>query len=143
MTFFPLNPFRTEQQQPLREKQSAPREPRLGPLHQAAQAVAIFHINRRRMIDAAYKNGDKYYHCKANAAAAQLGRVGELTAIGLSNMREGYDPIKNLILRKENDSDADQEANRYGRSRAKIFPKGDPGRLCLKYRPPALPLKYW
>lgn len=116
----------------------------LGPsVYEAAMATASFINNFRKMRTAGYIDGDKYYHCKANARSAQLGPYGYVTARILSDGREFTDNFKYKLKSEDNDAGADQEANYYGRKAGSLYPKADPGELCLTYRPPALPKKYW
>ncbi|KAM4630133.1 serum amyloid A-5 protein-like [Polymixia lowei] len=81
------------------------------------------------MIDANWKNSDKYFHARGNYDAAQRGPGGRWAAEVISNGREWAQEISG---RGHEDSAADQEANRWGRN------GGDPNH----YRPAGLPDQY-
>uniref|UniRef100_A0A3Q2G0H2 Serum amyloid A protein n=1 Tax=Cyprinodon variegatus TaxID=28743 RepID=A0A3Q2G0H2_CYPVA len=81
------------------------------------------------MREANWKNSDKYFHARGNHDAAERGAGGRWAAEVISNAREW---IQERTGRGASDSEADQEANRWGRS------GGDPNR----YRPAGLPDKY-
>uniref|UniRef100_A0A3Q2ED93 Serum amyloid A protein n=2 Tax=Cyprinodon variegatus TaxID=28743 RepID=A0A3Q2ED93_CYPVA len=96
---------------------------------EAAQGARDMYRAYSEMKEANYKNSDKYFHAKGNNLAAKRGAGGEWAATIISDGREWWQ-IK--TGRGASDSEADQEANRWGRS------GGDPNR----YRPPGLPSKY-
>uniref|UniRef100_A0A8C2LYW7 Serum amyloid A protein n=1 Tax=Cricetulus griseus TaxID=10029 RepID=A0A8C2LYW7_CRIGR len=81
------------------------------------------------MKEANWKNSDKYFHARGNYDAAQRGPGGVWAAEILSDAREN---IQMFMGRGHEDSLADQEANRWGRS------GNDPNH----YRPKGLPDKY-
>ncbi|OBS59507.1 hypothetical protein A6R68_09370 [Neotoma lepida] len=81
------------------------------------------------MKEANWKNSDKYFHARGNYDAAQRGPGGVWAAEVISDAREG---IQSLFGRGHEDSMADQEANRWGRS----------GKDPNHYRPAGLPDKY-
>ncbi|XP_030837036.1 serum amyloid A-5 protein isoform X2 [Strongylocentrotus purpuratus] len=73
---------------------------------------------------------DKYFHARGNFDAAQRGSGGRWAARVISDAREGYQGT--LSGHGPEDTQADQEANRWGRN------GGDPNR----YRPAGLPDRY-
>uniref|UniRef100_A0A3Q2QZZ3 Serum amyloid A protein n=1 Tax=Fundulus heteroclitus TaxID=8078 RepID=A0A3Q2QZZ3_FUNHE len=81
------------------------------------------------MREANYIGADKYFHARGNYDAAQRGAGGEWAAEVISDAREW---VQGSSGRGHLDSEADQEANRWGRG------GGDPN----KYRPAGLPDKY-
>ncbi|XP_031702688.1 serum amyloid A [Anarrhichthys ocellatus] len=81
------------------------------------------------MVEANYKESDKYFHARGNADAAQRGEGGRWAAEVISNAREW---VQEITGHGSEDSAADQKANEHGRS------GGDPN----DYRPPGLPTKY-
>ena len=91
---------------------------------------------------------DKYFHSKANCEASQLGDFGEITAKGISDLREFADSFKNVYIKgmteieSIKDSADDEEANKYGRSQGKNNPNENCGDLVEIYRPNGLPEKY-
>ncbi|OPJ73823.1 serum amyloid A protein-like [Patagioenas fasciata monilis] len=84
----------------------------------------------RDMREANYKGADKYFHARGNYDAAQRGPGGAWAAKVISDARELWQ--SGVSGRGAEDTRADQEANRWGRS------GGDPNR----YRPKGLPNKY-
>ncbi|XP_016080703.1 PREDICTED: serum amyloid A-2 protein-like [Miniopterus natalensis] len=89
------------------------------------------------MREANYKNSDKYFHARGNYDAAQRGPGGVWAAEVISDAREGAQRFTDLFKYGDSghgleDSMADQEANRWGRS------GNDPNH----YRPAGLPSKY-
>ncbi|XP_070284303.1 serum amyloid A-2 protein-like isoform X3 [Myotis yumanensis] len=89
------------------------------------------------MREANYKNSDKYFHARGNYDAAQRGPGGVWAAEVISDFREAYPRVTDLLKHGDSghgleDSLADQEANRWGRS----------GKDPNYYRPPCLPDKY-
>ncbi|KTF95926.1 hypothetical protein cypCar_00037333 [Cyprinus carpio] len=83
------------------------------------------------MREANWKNSDKYFHARGNYDAANRGPGGRWAAEVISDAREALQGLGNSGRGKV-DSEADQEANRWGRN------GGDPNR----YRPNGLPNKY-
>ncbi|NXG16981.1 SAA protein, partial [Grallaria varia] len=81
------------------------------------------------MRKANYIGADKYFHARGNYEAARRGPGGAWAAKVISDAREGF---QSLSGRGAEDTRADQEANKWGRS------GGDPNR----YRPKGLPKKY-
>ncbi|CAO2632979.1 Serum amyloid A-1 protein [Lemmus lemmus] len=81
------------------------------------------------MREANWIGADKYFHARGNYDAARRGPGGAWAAEVLSDLREN---IQSLIGRGHEDSMADQEANRWGRS----------GKDPNHYRPKGLPDKY-
>ncbi|KAL1769209.1 hypothetical protein HispidOSU_012382 [Sigmodon hispidus] len=81
------------------------------------------------MKEANWKNSDKYFHARGNYDAAQRGPGGAWAAEVISDAREA---IQRITGSGHEDSMADQEANRWGRS------GNDPNH----YRPKGLPEKY-
>nr|XP_033784704.1 serum amyloid A protein-like [Geotrypetes seraphini] len=82
------------------------------------------------MREANFKNSDKYFHARGNYDAAHRGAGGKDMAEFISNTREYLQGGSSG--RGVEDSEADQEANRWGRE------GGNPNR----YRPSGLPEKY-
>ncbi|XP_051004543.1 serum amyloid A-5 protein-like isoform X2 [Acomys russatus] len=81
------------------------------------------------MREANWKHSDKYFHARGNYDAAQRGPGGVWVAEFLSDAREG---IQSFMGRGHEDSEADQKANRWGRS----------GKDPNHFRPAGLPDKY-
>nr|XP_021485530.1 serum amyloid A-5 protein-like isoform X2 [Meriones unguiculatus] len=81
------------------------------------------------MKEANWKDSDKYFHARGNYDAAQRGPGGVWAAEVISDAREN---IQSLLGRGHEDTMADQEANRHGRS----------GKDPNHYRPAGLPDKY-
>ncbi|XP_058639112.1 serum amyloid A-5 protein-like [Onychostoma macrolepis] len=81
------------------------------------------------MLEANHKHSDKYFHARGNYDAASRGPGGRWAAEVISDAREA---MQILTRRGHSDSEADQEANRWGRN------GGDPNH----YRPEKLPKKY-
>ncbi|XP_060603363.1 uncharacterized protein LOC132756333 [Ruditapes philippinarum] len=81
------------------------------------------------MIEANWKDSDKYFHARGNYDAAQHGTGGRHAAKVISDLREAYGWLKGDSAA---DRAADQEANKHGRN------GGDPN----EYRPNGLPDKY-
>ncbi|WP_420792963.1 hypothetical protein [Oleispirillum naphthae] len=88
-----------------------------------------------------FKNSDKYFHCKANCEATKRGKLGEWTAIGISEARELTD--EHIKHDSRQDCDDDRVANRHGREAAKKHPEQSCPRSCAPYRPKGLPPRYW
>ncbi|KAJ3581335.1 hypothetical protein NHX12_016762 [Muraenolepis orangiensis] len=83
----------------------------------------------RDMREANFKNSDKFFHATGNSDAAKRGPGGRFIARVISDGRE---IVQTITRRGNEDSAADQEANRWGRN------GGDPD----IYRPKGLPSKY-
>ena len=84
--------------------------------------------------------GDKYFHCKANYEATKRGWLGGLSARVLSDAKEFKDQyIKGY---PQSDIDADQKANRHGRSAAKSGKYQSAREACAIFRPEGLDDKY-
>ncbi|KAM9373092.1 serum amyloid A protein-like [Phaethornis superciliosus] len=81
------------------------------------------------MREANFIGADKYFHARGNHDAAQRGPGGAWAARVISDAREKF---QSLTGRGADDTEADQEANAWGRN------GGDPNR----YRPKGLPDKY-
>ncbi|MBF0153145.1 MAG: hypothetical protein HQL64_05340 [Magnetococcales bacterium] len=92
--------------------------------------MADMHRNWQDMIDDATKNGDKYFHCKANCEASKRGPGGRDAAVAISGLREEvYGKLKGDSAL---DREEDYAANEYGRNHA-----GQPGtckEICSPYR---------
>ncbi|XP_032415670.1 serum amyloid A [Xiphophorus hellerii] len=71
-------------------------------------------------------NGDKYYHARGNSRAAKRGNGGEWAAEVISDAREW---MQKKTGRGAEDSEADQEANQWGRN------GGDPNRYRVNCIP--------
>ncbi|XP_028915403.1 serum amyloid A protein-like [Ornithorhynchus anatinus] len=99
-------------------------------IKQAAQGSWDMWRAYRDMREANYKNSDKYFHARGNYDAARRGPGGIWASEVISNGREFFQGGSSG--RGVEDSRADQEANRHGRS------GGDPNR----YRPAGLDKKY-
>ncbi|XP_068946992.1 serum amyloid A protein-like [Petaurus breviceps papuanus] len=82
------------------------------------------------MREANYKNSDKYFHARGNYDAAQRGPGGVWAAEVISDAREFLQG--GSFGRNAADSEADQEANRWGRS----------GKDPNHFRPKGLDPKY-
>ena len=96
--------------------------------------------NYQSMIEANWKNSDKYFHAKANFQATHRGPGGEFFAEHFSNLREVFD--QRIKGDSRQDSMSDQTANVYGRNQAKLFNSYDFRKAMKIYRPPLLPTKY-
>ncbi|MCP6467783.1 hypothetical protein NL473_27225, partial [Klebsiella pneumoniae] len=81
------------------------------------------------MKEANWKNSDKYFHARGNYDAARRGPGGVLAAKVISDAREG---LQSLMGRGAEDTEADQFANKWGRS----------GKDPNHFRPAGLPDKY-
>ncbi|XP_038956899.1 serum amyloid A-5 protein-like [Rattus norvegicus] len=81
------------------------------------------------MKEAKWKNSDKYFRARGDYEAAQRGPGGAWAAEVISDAREG---LQSFFGSGHEDTMADQEANRHGRS------SKDPNH----YRPAGLPDKY-
>ncbi|MEQ2225219.1 Serum amyloid A protein, partial [Ilyodon furcidens] len=96
---------------------------------EAAQGAYDMGKAYKDMRDANWINSDKYFHARGNYDAAQRGTGGRWAAEVISDAREW---VQGNSGRGAEDTEADQEANRWGRG------GGDPNR----YRPAGLPDKY-
>ena len=117
-------------------------------LQQIVGTIGDFIRNYREMREANTIGADKYFHSKANCDAAQRGKIGELVAKGISDLREFTDLFKNVLVKGMSiaesleDSAGDQEANEYGREQGKKHPDEESGVLVDIYRPEGLPDRY-
>ena len=117
-------------------------------LKQIYNAVNVFIRNYNDMKEANTIGADKYFHSKANCEASQLGDFGEITAKGISDLREFTDSFKNVYIKgmtkieSAKDSADDEEANKYGRSQGRNNPNENCGDLVEIYRPNGLPIRY-
>ena len=102
--------------------------------------IGIFWDNNRDMKEANTRGSDKYFHCKVNCDATQLGSHGERDAKAASDIREWWQVKRGTNT--VDDSAADQRANEHGREQARKFPEGSCRDLCQKYRPNGLDEKY-
>ncbi len=103
-------------------------------------ATQDFINNYRNMREANTIGADKYFHCKAICQASQRGETGRATAELISDAREFTD--QKLKGDPESASEADQEANKFGRHQGKYAPNKSCGDLCGKYRPNGLDPRY-
>ena len=117
-------------------------------LEQIFKAINIFIKNYNDMKEANTKRADKYFHSKANCEASQLGDFGEITAKGISDLREFTDSFKNVYIKgmteveSAKDSADDEKANEYGRNQGRNNPNENCGDLVEIYRPNGLPIRY-
>jgi hypothetical protein len=106
----------------------------------ASLCVAVsFWRNYQNMRTANTINADKYFHCKTNCEAAQCSKDAYKLACTISNTREWFD--MNIKGDPKSASDADQDANRYGRGWG-ANTKLDCSFACKPYRPRGLNTKY-
>jgi RHS repeat-associated protein len=103
------------------------------------QVRDIFIANYFDMRDANTIGGDKYFHCKANCEAAQLGPLAANQAESFSNFREFVD---RLTGDPPAASAADQNANEVGRRGGLANPGGSCSIICDQFRPNGLPPQY-
>jgi uncharacterized protein RhaS with RHS repeats len=101
--------------------------------------IKAFWTNYQNMRTANTINADKYFHCKANCEAAQCSKDANKLACQISDKREWFD--MNIKGDPKSESDADQEANRYGRGWGSST-KLPCSFLCEPYRPRGLDRKY-
>jgi len=113
---------------------------RATPTAQAAGATKALQSNYDAMRTANWKGDDKYFHCKGNCEASQLGPVGDWTATHLANAREVYG--QHVKHDPRWDELEDQSANRFGRAQGRIDAAGQCNALCAQFRPHGLPTKY-
>ncbi|KAJ3580942.1 hypothetical protein NHX12_017281 [Muraenolepis orangiensis] len=110
---------------------------------EAAQGAGDMWRAHNDMKEANLKGSEDYYQARGNHEAAQRGPGGKWMAEVISDAREkvqgkrgrgrrDHDNQGGGVTRGNKDSDADQEANRWGRN------GGDPN----VYRPKGLPSKY-
>jgi serum amyloid A protein len=105
--------------------------------------IKDFYTTYNEMLEANWKNSDKYFHAKANLKASMRGPGGEYAAEKMSNLREILDQRFKGDPRSA--SEADQVANRFGRARGRVYRFGnyvDYSDVLVKYRPTLLPIKY-
>nr|AAB37249.1 serum amyloid A protein isoform 1 [Mus musculus] len=98
-------------------------------VHEAFQGAGDMWRAYTDMKEAGWKDGDRYFHARGNYDAAQRGPGGAWAAEKISDARESF---QEFFGRGHEDTMADQEANRHGRS----------GKDPNYYRPPGLPDKY-
>jgi uncharacterized protein RhaS with RHS repeats len=103
-------------------------------------ASSDFLNNYNDMRDANTIGADKYFHCKANCQAAQIGQSGTSTAEIISNYREWVD--MNIKGDPASASAADQAANLFGRTQGAQQANSQCSQLCAPYRPNGLDPKY-
>lgn len=111
------------------------------------ETVRIFWRNFNDLQDGNIRFSDKYFHAKANAEAAQLGKVGENVAKLISDSREVTQFYYNILINRMtvletiDDLLADNIANKAGRLDGMENPDADIRDLerVQKYRPPTLP----
>jgi hypothetical protein len=103
-------------------------------------AALDFGRNYADMLDAGFKGGDKYFHCKANCQASQRGPLSRWMAEKMSNLRE----IEQQRIWGEARKDAveDQRANHLGRDGAERYPQRSCRETCRPVRPRGLPGEY-
>lgn len=92
--------------------------------------------------------GDKYFHCKANFEATRRGKLAEVAAEILSDLREFSNAQSNPIrkglteLQSKEDCEADQFANRIGRQNAKNAFYKNAREGCRQFRVRGINEKY-
>jgi hypothetical protein len=120
----------------------------LSEVEQSIQTLNIFWDNYWSMREANFIGADKYFHSKANAEAAQLGKTGEEIAKFISDAREFVDYYTNLHLKKLSlqatieDARKDQQANLFGREQGRNNPNLDARDLVRPLRPEGLDERY-
>ena len=72
-------------------------------LQQIVGAIGDFIRNYREMRKANTIGADKYFHSKANCDAAKRGKIGELVAKGISDLREFTDLFKKYATENRKD----------------------------------------
>jgi hypothetical protein len=92
------------------------------------------------MIEANVHGADKFFHCMANCEATQRGPLGERAAELLSDIREFSDGIVNRFrgvspAAIQQDTEADQAANRHGRDGVRDNPNRPCDEICGVFRP--------
>jgi RHS repeat-associated protein len=105
-----------------------------------ACAEDVFWKNYHDMINANWKNSDKYFHCKANCQATRCGGCGFGAACRISDMREWGD--QHIKGDPASASAEDQVANHAGRDGALNNPASSCEIVCSSFRPPGLPPEY-
>ena len=105
-----------------------------------AAAAYDFSNNYYDMLNANFKNSDKYFHSKANFQATHRGAGGQFFAEHFSNLREIWD--QNIKGYPRSDSELDQKANLFGRTQTNFFAPYDYRDALKIYRPALLPTKY-
>lgn len=117
-------------------------------LHQFTETVDVFWENYQDMKEANTIGADKYFHSKANAEAAQLGKTDKEVADFISRAREVVDFWKYLLRDKMEveaiieDMNKDLKANTYGRKVGRENPDAPVKDLIKIYRPEGLDEKY-
>lgn len=117
-------------------------------LQQIIGSIGDFIRNYKDMREANTIGADKYFHSKANCDASKRGKIGEIVAKGISDLREFTDLFKNVLVKGMSiaesleDSAGDQEANEYGREQGRKHPDIDSDVLVDIYRPNGLPDRY-
>lgn len=120
----------------------------LADLKQIYKTLDIFWDNYNDMKETNTIGADKYFHSKANAESAQLGKTAEKTAKLISDIRESIDVYKNILVRKMSfeeamkDGKSDLTANEYGRKVGREHPTGSMEEFLKRYRPKSLGDKY-
>jgi RHS repeat-associated protein len=99
-----------------------------------------FISNYADMRQSNWKGADKYFHCKANCEAVKRGPAGEELACILSDLREWWGQY--VKGDPKSDSEADQVANRYGRTEGATTPRVPCSKICDPFRPPGFPAQY-
>ncbi|MCC6598473.1 MAG: peptidoglycan-binding protein [Alphaproteobacteria bacterium] len=107
---------------------------------QVAGAFKDFVKNYNDMREDRTRDGDKYFHCKANYEATQRGWAGKIIAQKLSNAREVYGQY--IKGDPESDKKADQKANVYGRDAALSGQYHSAREACAIYRVKGINEKY-
>jgi hypothetical protein len=100
---------------------------------QVLGATRDFMRNYNEMVDANTIGADKFYHCKANCEATQRGAAGEGTAEVISDGREAFD--RRVKGDPDSASQADQTANRAGRTGARASPGTSCDQICQPFTP--------
>jgi len=86
---------------------------------------------------------DKYFHCKSNAQAAQLGLIGYTMSVILSDVKEALDQGRMFVGGGGDGYDEkDQEANWFGRTQGSVRPYIPPSQVCLPFRVPGIPPQF-
>ncbi len=89
----------------------------------------------------------EYYHTKANCEAAQLGEIGEATAVILGYIRENIDFPKEILFKRQSIKDAfehsiyDLKINQEGRELGRQNPDKRPEDIIKQ--PAGMPREFW
>ncbi|MEO0461378.1 MAG: RHS repeat-associated core domain-containing protein, partial [Myxococcota bacterium] len=105
---------------------------------QTIDATQAMYDTYQEMLDANFKNQDKYFHCKANCLAVRVAPdAGESASKYISDWREYTDMLLKGDTPKQ--CEEDRRANRRGR-----FAEADETcrQACEDFRPPGLPAFY-